>query len=318
VLDLEILRSTEESSRSLLDTTRRLIEAQLTPAAELVQLEADLALREANRIVGERNLFLAIQQLGNELGLPAERIAELALPSDPFPPLSRSEVPARASILLAEAEARRADLLAAQERLAAEQARLVSAEDALEPRLDLVFTPSYTGLEEGAGGEEYFAALWTDVPGLSTTLGLSWSFPLRNRAAAGDLLRAEAAVRRRELLIEQIDKLVDSRIPAALETVLKNAERLEKLEQVVDLFRRTVENEEKKLRAGTSTLIDVISQRDRLTSALQSRNAAQLALAVALVELRFETGTLIAVDAVDDVSVRGEDFTTLPPEVVEP
>ena len=51
-------------------------------------------------------------------------------------------------------------------------------------------------------------------------------------------------------------------------------------------------NEEKKLRAGSSTLLDVISQRDRLTSARQSQVSAHLALAIALARLRFETGTL--------------------------
>ena len=58
------------------------------------------------------------------------------------------------------------------------------------------------------------------------------------------------------------------------------------------LFERAVINEEKKLRAGTSTLLDVISQRDRLTSARQSQVSAHLALALALARLRFETGTL--------------------------
>ena len=50
-------------------------------------------------------------------------------------------------------------------------------------------------------------------------MGLSWSLPLRNRAAAGDQLQAEAAVRRRELVIEQLDRQIDSRVPSALETV---------------------------------------------------------------------------------------------------
>ena len=312
VLDLEILRSTEESSQALLATTRRLIEAHVTPAAELVQLEADLVLREANRIVGERNLFLAVQQLGRELGLTASEIAALASPTDPFPVVELAAVPLDAMNLLAHAQGRRTDLLAAQERLAAEEQRLLVAEDALAPQLDLVLTPSYSGLVDGAGGDDYVSSLWSHVPGLSANFSLSLTLPIRNRTAVGDQIRAQASLRQRELLIEQSRKQIDSRVPAALLTVRKNVERLKKLEQAVGLFERTLENEGKKLRAGTSTLIDVISQRDRLTSALQSRNAAQLALAIALVELRFETGTLIEVGLDDIARVESEDFTTLP------
>jgi outer membrane protein TolC len=89
-----------------------------------------------------------------------------------------------------------------------------------------------------------------------------------------------------------------------LDAVTRGAQQLERATEAVRLFERAVENEEKKLRAGTSTLIDVISQRDRLTSARQSRVSAHLALAVAVARLRFETGTL------DTSDVR--DLTTIP------
>ena len=77
-------------------------------------------------------------------------------------------------------------------------------------------------------------------------------------------------------------------------------------------------NEERKLRAGTSTLINVISQRDRLTAARQGEVSAQLALALALVELRFATGTLLAAEG-ETKAVRYSRLTTLPsPEEAVP
>lgn len=312
-LDLEILRSTEESSRALLDTTRRLIEAQLTPAAELVQLEADLVLRQANRLVGERDLFQQLQRLGNELGLDADRIAALPLPTDPFPAIELTQLPDDPNLYLRQALRQRADLRADRQRLEADRQLRLAADDALEPRLDLVLTPSYSGLVDGAEGTDYFTSLWTQVPGLSATFGIELNWPLRRRAAAGSVLQAQAAVETRSLTLERDSKLVGSRVPSALEAVRRNAQRLERLEQAVGLFERTVENENKKLRAGTSTLIDVISQRDRLTSALQARNAAQLALAISVAELRFETGTLIVDEADLMATVDRLHFTTLPP-----
>jgi outer membrane protein TolC len=82
-------------------------------------------------------------------------------------------------------------------------------------------------------------------------------------------------------------------VPVALDAVARQAQQLERAREAVRLFERAVINEEKKLRAGTSTLIDLITQRDRLTSARQFEVSAQLNLAVALLELRFQTGTLL-------------------------
>jgi outer membrane protein TolC len=79
----------------------------------------------------------------------------------------------------------------------------------------------------------------------------------------------------------------------------------------VRLFERTVVNEEKKLRAGTSTLINVITQRDRLTAARQGEVSAQLSLALALVQIRFATGTLLATEG-EAPAVRRSRLTTVP------
>src|SRR5436305_3908164 len=52
-LNLDVLTSREASAREIPTNTRRLVEADETPAAELVQLEANLAAKESARIDGE-------------------------------------------------------------------------------------------------------------------------------------------------------------------------------------------------------------------------------------------------------------------------
>ena len=65
---------------------------------------------------------------------------------------------------------------------------------------------------------------------------------------------------------------------------------------------------------STSTLLDVINQRDRLTAAQQAEVSAQLALAISLLQLRFETGTLIGEDGGtgEAGTVQVSRLTTLP------
>ena len=91
--NLKVLRVNEQSSRELLENTRKLIQADQVPPAELVQLEANLAAAESARIGGERDLFTQRQSLGREIGLDPAEIAALPLPSDPFPGLRPQDVP---------------------------------------------------------------------------------------------------------------------------------------------------------------------------------------------------------------------------------
>ena len=243
VLDLEVLRTTETRSRELLETTRRLVAADITPAAETVQLEADLTSREVDRIASERALFDARQDLGLEIGLDAGEILALAIPTDPFPTVELEDVPpADSALALREAMRRRADLAAERQRLAAAETRRQAAANALKPRLDLLFTPSYSGVTEGGGAGELYAPLFDNVPGLSTSISLSLSWPTFNRRAEGLQAQAESNVRQSVLRVELASKSIGAEVPDALDAVRRGAEQLIRLDRAVVLFETTLEN----------------------------------------------------------------------------
>jgi outer membrane protein TolC len=293
--NVEILKTSEAGSRQLLETTRRLVAADVTPAAELVLLEADLTAKEVARMRGEGDRFAALQALGREIGLEAVAIRALPPPEEDFPDLASAAVPGEegAARFITLALARRDDLAASRRRVAAEGMLTAAAEDALKPRLDLELTPSYTGLAEGSGLGDLGSSLFDEVPGLSATIGLTFVWPTFNREAEGRLLQAQAATRLTEQDRILLERGLGADVPTALDGVRRSAAQLEGARRSVELFERAVSNEEKKLQAGSSTLIDVISQRDRLTAARQSEVTAALNLAQALLELRFQTGTLL-------------------------
>ena len=204
---------------------------------------------------------------------------------------------------------RRADLRAARTRREAVEIRLHAATNALQPKLDLLFVPTWSGLVAGNGAADYLSALGRNVPGVGASLGVSLAWPTRNRTALGAQAETEAALRQSALRIDVLARNVGADVPSALDAVASGALQADKAAQAVALFERAVINEEKKLRAGTSTLLDLISQRDRLTSARQTEVAARLALAQALARLRFETGTLLA-------GSEGEGGAALRPELL--
>jgi outer membrane protein len=294
-LNLEVLRETEARSRELLETTRKLIEADVTPAAELVLVEANLVFSETARIGGERDLFAARQDLGREIGLDRAAIAALPIPSDPFPAVPASALPRPEDTdrFVTAALRRRADLLAARERRDATEILRRAADVGLKPQLDLVLTPSYTGLVEGTDPGSFFSPLYRNVPGANATFSFNLSWPTANSRARGELAQIQSSFEQSILVEDLVARQVAADVPTALDAVTRGAEQLDRAILAVSLFERALVNEEKKLRGGTSTLIDVISQRDRLTAARQAEVSAQLSLALALLELRFETGTIL-------------------------
>jgi outer membrane protein len=304
-LSLDILRGNEDSSRQLLATTRRLIAADVTAPAEAVQLEANLAAAEASRFAGQNALFKARHDLGREIGLDAAQAAALPLPADSFPALAPAALDsADAARFVAGALRHRADVQAARQRQQETGVLLVAAENALLPQLDLVLKPSYSGLMEGGGVAAFFAPLLRKIPGVSSSLSLNLSWPVRNDAAYGQLLESRATRQQSTALLDQLQKSIGTDVPISVDTVARSAQQLERAKQAVRLFRRAVANEERKLSAGNSTVLDVITQRDRLLAAEQTEVSAELSLALALAQLRFDTGTMVAesggLESVDD------------------
>ncbi len=311
-LGLNILRSNETSERQLLVTTRRLIDADVTPAAEAVQLEADLAAAEAACIAGESALFKARQDLGREIGLAGGPAAALPMPADPFPELPPLALDtSAASSFVSGALRARADVQAARKRREEADTLLIAAENALLPQLDLVLKPSYSGVMGGGGLAAYFAPLVRQVPGLSSSLSLALTWPVRNDTAQGQLLQARASRQQNAALLDQLEKSVGTDVPTAVDAVARSSQQLERARRSVELFTRAVANEERKLAAGSSTLLDVITQRNRLLTAQQTEVSAGLTLALALAQLRFVTGTLLAADG-DRQSLSLPRLTTVP------
>ncbi|HRC86624.1 MAG TPA: TolC family protein, partial [Thermoanaerobaculia bacterium] len=290
---LAILRAAEERSGTLLATVKRQVEADLTPRAELIQLAANQVAKQADTIAGERELYAARERLALAVGAaawPARELAagdELPTGSPELPEAGSGELPARQGWL------RRGDLLAAEDRREAAALQVAAAEDALKPRLDLLFTPSWNGLAVGSSAGDFFAAAYRDLPGPSASLSLSFTRPLGNLEARSQLLAAQAGLARAEIREELLRRSIASATAIALDAVRRDAEEVARAAEAVSLFSQAAENEEKKLKAGTSTVIDVITQRDRAAGAQLRLVGARLTLALARVELRLALGAFV-------------------------
>jgi outer membrane protein TolC len=302
-IELEkIAISSEERSRSLLESTQKLVDASEKPAADLVLLKADLADKVAAREAATLAHTEARQALGRLLGLDASAIAALpepaeALPGGAAPP--QAKLPSLA-VLRAQALARRPDVRALALLLDAAQRNVEGARDLLKPRLDLNMGLAYAKASEGEGRYRLFSepGRYQSAPSVFATL--SFAFPIANNQAKGLVRERSAALS--QVAIQQSDLAtgVATGVDFALQSLMSSASQLDVGRSGLALYEQAVRQEITKQRNGISTLIDVINTEARYISARIGFLQAQLGYATAIARLRLETGTLVPVSDTSD------------------
>jgi outer membrane protein TolC len=296
----------EQRSRDLLASTTKLVEAAEKPRADLVLLSADLADKIAARQAAALAVVDAKNALGRLLGLDALRIGALPPPSDALPPASDiaelSEV--QLSTLRSDALARRTDLAALADQIAAATRLAQAASHGLLPKLDLEIGVSYSRVVDGS---PLLRDLGRASNGPALTARLNYQFPVQNSYARGVLMERSGELTRLQILQGDLVASVTSGVDNALQAVVSSAAQLKVSQEALQLYERAVSQEIVKQKNGISTLIDVINIEARFVSARVNFLQAQLAHATAIARLRYETGTFLP--PVADVAARVDRFT---------
>lgn len=289
--------SSEERSRNMLASNKKLVEASEKPRADLVLLQADLADKTVFRQAAALALNDAKSALGRLLGLGGAEISALPAPADALPAVGAMRVLTDAQLagLRADALARRTDLLALAKQIEANQRLTEAARHGLLPKLDLEVGVSYS--------KAYQTDISRSLAGPSVIARLNYQFPLQNKTARGVLLERSAQLT--GLLISQRDLASDvaSGVDSALQSVLSSAEQLNVAQEALQLYEKAVNQEIIKQKNGIATLIDVINIETRFVNARVNFLQAQLAHATAIARLRLETDTLLPGPSDPDANV---------------
>jgi outer membrane protein TolC len=295
---LDAYRASESRARQLVGDTRKLVEADERPAADLQQLLANLALKRAARLTGEQATVEARQQLALAMGvydageaaLPRAMASFPEVPSDTDGPGSGDESDVAAALR------RRADLAALAARRSAAEVQLSAARRGSKPGLDLAVGLGYEGFAAERGVDGALSSLYRNVPGLNASVQLSYDLPLSRLAARGDALRSAAAYDQARIRETDLAHQIASGVFVAGAALRHGRLALLASREAVTLSRQAVENEKRKFQLGMSTLFDVILAGDALTNARLAEIAAQRDYAVAIARLRYETGAILIAD----------------------
>jgi len=93
-----------------------------------------------------------------------------------------------------------------------------------------------------------------------------------------------------------VELAISAGIEAAHSNLIRSAEKYRDISETTSLYRGSFENENTKYSLGVSNLINVMSTSDRYVNSRLNEIGYRLNFAIALAQLRFETGVLFFAD----------------------
>ncbi|MBK6948972.1 MAG: TolC family protein [Haliscomenobacter sp.] len=290
---LAAYQQNEARIRALLEITEQLVAADKKPSGDLIQIRADLKDKERQTILAQQMVFAARLDLGRSLGLSATASESLGQPESPFPNLDEQTQIPPLEALLEKARQQRADLKALRILLEQQQTQMQLAKNNLKPQLDLHLFGRYGGSAMGNGVDRFFRAL-TNNEGrqIQFGAGLSYQFPLNNNLAQANLLQTSLQISDQQTLLRDQIRHIELNVSIAYNNYLNSIQVVNKARQSLENYETVFANEQYKFQNGLTTLLNLILLQERLTFAELDHILARQQNAVALAQLRFETGTL--------------------------
>ena len=311
IRSLDIRIQSEARSLLLLDDARRLAKGDEIPQADVLQNEAQLARDRGLRLAAEHTVTEARSALAIAMGLPGVDIMQLASPLDDFPDLQPADVRRLQALPVIAPPAARFDLLASQRRLSAAEILYDAVRKDPVSQLDLTLSVGYNGQVENRSALMALEALRRPASGFNASVGVVYILPVEGNAQAGLVRQRAALADQARIELEALLLSVKAGIAVQRSNLASAVLQLEQQQQQVLLQTQVFANERKKYRLGLATVLDLLTVEARLTSDQLVVIDAQRRLAQALVNYRFETGTLLDADA-DAQRLDMQSLITLP------
>lgn len=312
-----VYQENEARVRRVLEITKDLVAGDKKPKGDLAQVRADLANQERLSSVARQSVISARLNLARAIGLSEEESRQIGNPLDDFPTISESGYSSSIDlqVLRALAHENRKDIQANSLTQQANEAQVQMAENEKRPQLDLTGGLNYGGMSLGNGWDQALASL-TQNQGktMGFEVGLSFEFPVNNNRAQGVYIQSLAIQKNQEIVNKNLERNIDLNVSIAVNEIINTVSILKKSEESLTYYQETFKNEQEKFYNGLSTLLNLILLQERLTFAQLEFIRAKRQFAVAIVNLRYQTGTLILSNQVNNSNsmITRDLFYTLP------
>jgi outer membrane protein TolC len=289
-----------EFQQQLVAVARARVNAGDLAGFELARAQAAEARAQGDLADAQRSLKDARVALATAMGVGAtDDDTTLPRASDDFPPLPPT-VTSTPPVDLALRQ--RQDLSAATKLTEADQVLTISARANTKPQVDLDLGTFFTALNGGSAANAL--SRWV---GPSGSFGLQITKPLGNNVLRGQLAEQEAALLTQQINRTDLARQIQLNVIEATTTIQESIRRVQQTQASVGFYQSTIDAEVARLRTGDATLIDTITTQQQQVAALLGLVAARLDLAQRIIQLRFESATLMT-----GTTVRPQDLITLP------
>ena len=280
VNDVRAFLHADRRTRSDLDLAR----------ATSLQRKADL-IAAAQRVATAR--FLLAVTLGDSLSRASgyEEPTPLQHPSDTN--LART---VSSSDVRAVAARERPDVIAFAARRMAAQRAIEGLQSGADPQLDLSLMLGANGFNLNTGASAYVSPYTQNVTPLNFGVGLTWTFPVQNSAAAGTLDVRAAQATRTEVQSADLLRTIALQTELAVFALRSAAERMIVAREGLDLARLVYDAEEFRMRNNASTLVILREMQNNSIAAETTYLSSKRDYYQAVLQLRFLTSSFVRED----------------------
>ncbi len=187
----------------------------------------------------------------------------------------------------------RFDLAAAAARERAAIVALDGARNAVLPALNLFGGVQLTDSFVGERSRPLFAGMRFSRPQSNINFGVAFSYPLENSAACGKLIQRKAEFQRAKLVSEQLQQDISADVLTRWNDYIQLLMRLRTTDQAIVKYQALFDNESTRLKAGFSTLFELIEFQNRLTDEQLIKVEILNSIAKTIAQIYSLTGTLI-------------------------
>ena len=298
---LDILEFSEKRSKKYLRQIKSLIRGGELPRQAKKQIAASLANKGRIRIQAEQNVYNTLYQLQYEMGLKPDLIKVKLIPKNMFPEpdLPKGSVMKYLNWYTEKAFRNRIDIQYINNNMQVSKELLSAAENESLPQLDLNVTGSYLTGNSGNDFQYYLTSLTTMPPGYSAMVSVSLDLPLKNRTKLGEIKMQQAQYRKDFIQLKNQKREIAYSVLQSLIQIENAIVMVKKAHEVISNYKAVVKNEKTKLKAGLSTVLELILNEDTLTDSMLSMVESKRSYADAIATLYYETGQLIITKQTD-------------------
>ncbi len=293
-------RSMELANKQLRESQERLAVGKL-PELELAAVHAEVATRQEALIDAQSRYEQARLQIIYLLN-PDRPSSWATVPL----PLDRPFIPVDTLAPMEEHEQLalkfRPDLRQAQLSLQKGEVEIARTRNGLLPRLDFFIT---------LGRTTYSKTFREAIPDVQSPFyeingGLTFNFPLTDRKAIAQYVRAQYSQDQLELALKNMEKLVQWDVRSAYIEVLRSREQIAATRVARELQAKKLDAELEKFRVGRSTNFLVLQAQRDFTASQLNEARAMVAYLNALVNLYLMEGTLLERRGISEAGVSGK------------